>query len=395
MPRSFDPYTPIVIVRIDGRELTLKGNAQVEEFEFDDLADGDDQITLTISDPTGELVDDPRFQARKEIEVSWGYPGLLSPVHKGILLEPEVHFGESTTINLVALDKGSKLHGRAEQKVWKNIKYCDIARAIAERHSLRAIVQETYRQFESLPQGNRSDYEFMVFLASEEKFEFYIDGEELHFHEKMKIRPPLETFVWFSGMEKTLLEFHPRYNTQEIKDEAETTAVGFDPETREPVIHIANAETKKTPGFGRKTLQVNLANGDTKYSETETGHVAATPHQKLDEVEKEAEAKRAEAEEKQVVATAKVIGIPYIRTQRTIVIQGVGDRFSGRWDVTRANHRIGSEGYVLRLELQRDAVEEEENAGPQGKALAPIEPEDPETERVYHIDVGTGEVQPE
>lgn len=55
-------------------------------------------------------------------------------------------------------------------------------------------------------------------------------------------------------------------------------------------------------------------------------------------------------------ATATIVGDPQIKAGWTIYVDNVGNRFSGRWYVMQACHRIGSDGYRTEMQLVKNAI---------------------------------------
>ncbi len=57
-----------------------------------------------------------------------------------------------------------------------------------------------------------------------------------------------------------------------------------------------------------------------------------------------------------VKATGSVPGLPDIRAGTVLEIDGVGDRFSGRYFVVSTTHTIGDSGYTTQFECRREEV---------------------------------------
>ncbi|HOR65837.1 MAG TPA: contractile injection system protein, VgrG/Pvc8 family [Candidatus Sumerlaeota bacterium] len=392
--RDLDTMSPMVIAQIEGKELNLQDDFKLCHFSFDERDDGDDEITIEFVDSYAQTVNDPLLQARNEITVRWGYAGRLSFPRTGIMLEPEKDYGETLKLTIKAYDKGSKLHGRAEQRIWNQMTYSAITSDIARKHGLKPIVEDSKKIIESLPQGGRSDWAFIKFMASEINYDFYVSADELHFHTKDKRKPPVAQFFWFHPKSDYLISFKPRLNIQEEKGEGtETTAVGYDLDSREPLTHAANAGTKGEPALGDKTLMINTDTGDTRYSPTETGLVIATPHQSQGEVEAEAETQRRRAEMDQATAELELVGIPFLSIGQIIDVQGVDAQFAGLWLIYGARHDIGDGGYKTTLALRRDAVDDEKNAVDQDAADSGGKTSDPDKVRSIQINADTGQVE--
>jgi phage protein D len=57
-----------------------------------------------------------------------------------------------------------------------------------------------------------------------------------------------------------------------------------------------------------------------------------------------------------VKANASVPGLPDIRSGTVLLIDGVGERFSGRYFVTSTTHSIGDSGYTTQFECRREEI---------------------------------------
>jgi len=51
-----------------------------------------------------------------------------------------------------------------------------------------------------------------------------------------------------------------------------------------------------------------------------------------------------------------VVGIPTIAAKEIIEIAGVGSKFSGNYYIKQVRHEIGAGGYLMTLDLQRNAL---------------------------------------
>lgn len=353
-----DTFQPFILARINDSELHLGSGQRIKYFELEEIDDGDDKITLKIADEYGNLIDNPLIEIRNRIKVQWGYPGRMSEERAGIMLEPEYEFSDRMIeICISANDEGSRLHGRADQRVWNKMSHSAIALEIAKKHGLKPNIKDTKKIVETEPQGNRSDYAFLTYLASQNSYDFYIEKDVLHFHPKDKNKSPVMTINRKGMNERFFISFRPAIKAQQEKGEGtETTAIGYDPMGREPVVHKANADTKREAALGKKTLMINLGDGDTKYKKTESGHIQPTPQACGDEVSSEAESIRRKAEDNQVCAELVLVGLPWLTAKNIIMLRGVGKKFSGRYYIKGIRHIIDSGGYRSVLSLNRDAA---------------------------------------
>ncbi len=57
-----------------------------------------------------------------------------------------------------------------------------------------------------------------------------------------------------------------------------------------------------------------------------------------------------------VKGTGNVVGLPDLRAGSVIFLEGLGDRFDGRYFVTATTHTIGDSGYTTRFECRREEL---------------------------------------
>jgi len=126
--------------------------------------------------------------------------------------------------------------------------------------------------------------------------------------------------------------------------------------TKQSVIYKGNDSNVKQTVLGKKTLFVDGATGEEKYEFQESGKIIPTPHQKIQEVQGLAKSVKQKAQMEQLEAEATAIDIPSISAKDIIEIAGVGTKFSGNYYIKQVRHEIGTGGYLMHLDLQRNAL---------------------------------------
>jgi len=337
-----------------------------------------------------------------------------------VIKDIDYDFPESgaPTIRIKAYDKGFKLAGKVNQKVWKKpspgILYSKIAEQIAEANDFKPVVTPTKGHHLRVIQSNISDAQFLKGLASkscsdkgESGYSFYIQDDELHFHPKELDKSPSISLEYFISDKGLLRSFRPSTQSQGAKGAGvETKAVGVDPRKKEIAEHKANNKT--TPervALGKQSYLVDGSTGEGSFKEQETGHVVPSydrsesfheePFQ--EPAQDAAESKFKEAELKQVEATATTIGIPSLCAKKNIEIKGVGQKFSGIYYCYSVRHTIGSSGYSCEIKLKKNALgkgagnKSAKSQGKQNKKEAPVTSQSTPPAMVT-IDADTGDV---
>jgi len=375
---DLDTYAPTFLIQIEGQDLSADITQEIRSFVFEDNEKELDVLELTVTDRDLQFVDDPLFQEGNEITAKFGYPDNLSPKKKAVIKDIEYDFPEDgdPTITLRAYDKGHRLAGRENQKVWTKpppgILYSEIAEEIAGKYGLTPRVIETKVRHLRVAQSNVSDAEFLKKLAETARakdgegvtgYVFYVQDNELHFHPPALDQEPALVLDYFTNTKGVLRSFKPETKSQGAKGAGtETKTVGIDPRKKETVEHRASKKnTSQRTTLGRKTVLVDGNTGEERFEEQESGHIVPTSsrtegfHEEpaQEPAQDEAEGKFKAAEMGQVEATALTIGIPALRAKQNVEVRGVGRKFSGVYYVQGVRHEIGEGGYSCELKLKR------------------------------------------
>jgi phage protein D len=149
---------------------------------------------------------------------------------------------------------------------------------------------------------------------------------------------------------KSLIEFQPELTT--ANQVAKVTVRGWDNVQKKEITYTATRQEIATKGVGQRGGQDKIE----KSVEQKAEIVATKP------VESEAEARRLAIEilegiaKEMVKGTGSVPGLPDLRSGTVLLIDGLGDRFSGRYFVVSTSHAIGDGGYTTQFECRREEV---------------------------------------
>jgi len=415
-----DTFKPTFLICIEGKSLSKDITHEITSFVFTDNEEELDVLELSVTDRNLQFTDDPLFQEGNEITARFGYAGDLSPVRKTVIKDIDYDFPESgePTIRIKAYDKGYKLAGKMNQKVWQKpvpgILYSEIAENIATANGLKPVITPTKTYHLRVTQSNQSDAIFLKELASKacsfdgiSGYSFFIEDDRLHFHPKELSLKPIIRLEYFTDRKGLLRSFRPSTQSQGAKGAGmETKTVGVDPRKKSTVEHKANnSSVPDRTILGKQTYLVNGNTGEGHFKEQESGQIIPCYERSegfceepvSEPAQDTAEAKFTEAELRQVEATAVTIGIPSLRAKKNIEIKGVGQKFSGIYYCHSVRHSIGSSGYSCEIKLKKNALgkgagdKSTQSAGKQNNKEASHEPHEEPPEMVI-VDADTGNV---
>jgi len=287
---DIDTFKPTFLIQIEGQTLSADITQEITSFVFEDNEEELDVLELSVTDRNLQFVDNPLFQEGNEIVARFGYVSNLSPRKKAVIKDIDYDFPEDgdPSIHIKAYDKGFKLAGKENQKVWQKpapgILYSEIAEEISSANGLTPFVNPTKGRHLRVVQSNISDAQFLKELAAKARdkdgdgvtgYVFYIQDDELHFHPRELEEKPTAVLEYFIDRKGVLRSFRPSTQSQGAKGAGtETKATGVDPRKKEPVEHKANNETTpERTSLGKRTYLVDGNTGEGTYKEQESGQV--------------------------------------------------------------------------------------------------------------------------
>ena len=351
--------TPFYIVQTaSGKDLT----GYITRFAYEDCTEKDDLVKLSMEGVSVSQVDDADMQPGKEIVFRFGYfQGLQSFSRRAVISDIDVSFGKTISLSLTATDAGQALKKTESGKIWKKQSSSQIADAIAAQYGLQKKIEATEKIHESIPQGNRTDFELLKYLTTlEPNFIFYIKEKTLVFKKRdLDAKPGLSLFYNRPGQvlsTNDLISFKPSNKDSKKTGASNNVAVvAFDPTKKKEETAKADAKTTSADTqLGKGNIRYN-ENAKIVQDENRTGKKLALPAGKDDKNKTIAENKKKTASLKDLTATCQLQGNPALIADTLVTIQGVGKIYGGNYYITKVSHTIDSSGYLTSLELNRNA----------------------------------------
>jgi hypothetical protein len=285
-------------------------------------------------------------------------------------------------------------------RVFENVTRSDVVRTIAKENGFGPRfqdVEDTQERFQFVSQARLTDAQLLKRLARKEGFEFYVDFDGLHWHQRRLGQRPVRTFRWFSpqtpGAEIVQISVKNDVTAKPGKvvvkgrdpmNKTDLNATGSNEETQRDslgsVIELVDPET------GATTLQKRVAHE----------MVVSTAESSQDSAKREADGRYRRSQHTAIKLSVGAIGDPRVLAKTVIGIENIGRRLSGNYYVKMVRHTIdGSRGYTMVMDVFSDGTQGHVSARPvvpsKGKqnkakardgdpnALEPFEAVDPET----------------
>jgi Rhs element Vgr protein len=275
-----------------------------------------------------ELSNEDLLIPGKEIEITAGYHSDEETIFKGIVIKHNLKIrGDSAQLIIECKDKAVKMTIGRKSKYFYKSKDSDILEELIGNYGLDKDVEQTTYEHPELVQYNASDWDFMVSRAQINGKLCFIDDGKITIAKPDISQAEIET-VTFGA---TLLDFDAEIDARhQIKKVSSYSWNHADQEIIEieavdPSVSIIGNLTNDD-----LTSTINLDNLILKHGGVVTDS----------ELQDWADAKWLFQQLARVRGTMKFQGIPNVKPNTIIKLEGVGERFSGNAYITGVRHHI-------------------------------------------------------
>lgn len=362
----------------------------ISKISYEDATDIDNVFTIYFEKPDTSLIDDPDLQEGSVLSFYFGFlSGKSSPRYMAKISDIIPSYGNIISLTIRATDLGIDMKKRKSKKIWSNMRASDIVTSIAQANGLRAVVDKTDIVHKSIPQGGKTDYDFVKYLVSIEKdgsWRFYLRGDEIHFT-RVKLEQQSRVTMKYNDADGGVISFRP-YSLETLKQASsrDTVVTSVDPFTNKAIQTVVNNETAvddvKTGDyvysynfdaqqvnrginpFGKQTgLKDKISEAirpsaiqANQVDPSKAGDHVYSPASNIDEIINHGNKKKKKAAMFDYQGVLEIEGDPDYAADIIVSMAGVAKKDSGNWYVSRINHVIDSEnGYKVRMTLNKNA----------------------------------------
>lgn len=289
------------------------------------------------------------FEFGLPIEIFMGYGDRtkLDRMLAGVVTELSTSFPSSGAPQLTVsgydhsycLTKGSRSEGFGENK-----KDSDAVRRLADLYGLNPKVEDTKVVHEKIAMSQESPAKFLKRLAERNGFEWFVRHKDLFFRKPANDERGVIELKWGEG----LVSFSPEIKLSEQVSQVEV--YGWNVQTKKPIVGKARKgdepgrDTTRASGKRRQSGAEYLQKFCREKDKPSTLRVREPvfSQQQADQRAKAILKRRAEGF---VSGSGESIGIPELRADTNVTLQGLGDFFNTTFYVRETTHTVNSSGY--------------------------------------------------
>lgn len=330
--RNEDLYRASVALTIGGQNVQDGDPLMVNlvEMVVDTNRHLPDMFTLLIYDNGLQWVDDQNLlKLGAEVEIKINDQVLV----KGEITSLEPDFTEEGNAVLLVrgYDKSHRLHHVRRTKTYLQAKDSDLASQLAGNAGLRADADTTSTTHEYILQSNQTDMEFLRTRAMRIGYQVYVEDGKLCFK-----KYPVAANGQPVELEWGLDLLHFRVRMAAGRQPKKVTVRGWDPNTKEAIVGQANAPSSTKNQGG--TTKAGGAVASQAFGSDGEDVVVSSPVSVQGEADALAKGLLDAAHGNFIHAEGECNGNPRIKAGGIVDIQGVGNRFGGKYLVSSATH---------------------------------------------------------
>ncbi len=338
-----------------GERLELSDRVMTMTVEDDEKKP--DKLQLVLNNADLSLFDSPRFRKGVILDASWGWPGNMAPEREFVI--EKVSGGRIMKIE--AKGKESILHKRVKSRAFKGMRRSEVVSEIADEYGFSTeFVQYTPDLQEQITQARMTDAQLVISLARREGYEWFIDYDGWHWHERQLQQKPILHLTYYAPdpMDPNRGNVFD-FNVEEAVEAGKPGLVrveGFDLLTKKKYSEVAsNATQRATLAPIQDTYGPDdpSAAGEPLIEQLVTELVLPSVERTAKQAKRFAEGAWKRAQVAQVKMTVSMWGVPALVAKSVILIDGIGPTLSGLYYVTNAKHKTAAP-YTLTLKVSRD-----------------------------------------
>lgn len=350
------PHIYVTIDREDqnGEDKALDLTEKIISLTYVDAERKADKLVLEVDNYDLSNFDDPIWRKGNFIRVGFGYAGNMSP-QREVVIKKVTGFQR---LRVEAYAKSVLMHKDKKNRIFEDMTRSEVVKMIAEENGYSGEflnIQETGTKVPVISQPAMTDAALIARLARLEGFEFYVDFDGFHFHERKVGQQPLREYTYFIDQGQG--------DILNINIENDITAKpgrvkrkGRNPITKETIDETADNTTDTNRQVTGGAFEI--VDGETAttalMSRSSSEEVQPTSQPTAEAAQAEAKGRFRRVQQTAVKMTMTTIGDPQVLAKTVVRINGIGRRLSGVYYVKEVEHVLSPEGYVQNLKLIKD-----------------------------------------
>lgn len=275
----------------------------------------------------------------KTIEITAGYHGDEEIIFKGIIIKHNLKIRENSSQLIVECkDEAVKMTIGRKSKYYYDSKDSVIFEELIGSYSIENDIEETNYEHKELVQYNASDWDFMVSRAQANGQLCFVDDGKITIAKPNLSQTEIET-VTFGA---TLLDFDAEIDAR--NQFSKVSAYGWNQADQE-LLAIEAVDPSVSLNSNLASSDLNTITGLENLQLKHGGNISDS------ELQNWADAKWLFQQLAKVRGRVKFQGIPTVKPNTILKLEGVGDRFNGNIYITAISHYLADGNWVVNAQF--------------------------------------------
>lgn len=366
----------------------------ITSFSYEDSEKKADLVKITVDNWDLGFFDNPIWTPGNRLLVTWGYPGVMAPVRSCII--QKIKGGR--TLSIEAQSDAVLMNKVKKTRTFDNVTRAEVIKRIAGEYGYggsRVDVQATLTRYEHICQTAETDGQFVKRLAESEHFEFFVDFDGFHCHERRMGQRPARVLSYYLPPDVgDIIDFDVDNDifakagqvTTKGRDTIAKKDVGGEASDSKTEREALNPVTEIIdPATGLSTFQLAASSADLKPTTATTNAQA----------KREADGAFKRSVQTTVKLSLDLVGDPGIAAKSVVEVRNISKRLSGLYYVNEITHTIDSGGYKMKMKCSTDGTNKAPGAGAKSESKATVNekrgnPDDGALELTENVDDATG-----
>lgn len=267
---------------VNNHEITDAKRACINSIDFDELCDGSDTCTLSITDPDFIFINDNIFIEEASVRAEFGfYEDIFRHTFEGYISAIDISFPEngSPTLTITCFDNSHLMNRSKKERSWDNVTRADVVRKIAAEYGYAVDIEPGYHfaTIETISQSDNTDIEFLENLAKEEREPFMckLVNNTLVYKKKGLLQEP-KTTLGYKTFPFDVISFSPQITKETRQEEVTSSNVGTENKTYETYTANDGNVSRDVQGQPVQTTSTAALN-DTSKQKQDTSNMVYDP----------------------------------------------------------------------------------------------------------------------
>ena len=267
---------------VNNVEVEGRARACINSIEVDELCDGSDVCTISITDPDFIFIEDNIFTDEASVLVRFGFnEDIERKEFSGYISAIDITFPQegSPTLTVTCLDSSHLMNRVKKNRSWDNVTRADVVRKIAAEYGYYPEIESnyTFSVQDTISQSNQTDIEFLESLATQEREPFMckLIGTHIVYKKKGLLQTPV-TDLGYKTYPFDVMSFSPQINKETRQEEVTYSNVDTGDKSYESDTATDGNVSRDIQGESVKTSTTAALN-DTSKTSIDTSNMVYDP----------------------------------------------------------------------------------------------------------------------